>query len=157
MQRPWTNGELLVMVAVGWVVGAGLLLLAWRSDVEDERLRTAPQCTHEQEFTPARCLAELDGTLASVTTNLAQVDVAGRRLTMSTNVKHPPNAGDRPVRVTFYRGEPIRIEADHVRIETNERPADDRWICVALAALTVVGSTGTALGALARRRSPAAA
>ncbi|MET7419769.1 hypothetical protein [Dactylosporangium sp. NPDC005555] len=151
MQRPWTKRELLVMLIVVWIGGTGLLVLAWYADNEDKRMRGAPRCTQAEEFTPARCVTVLDGALVELTSNFARVDVEGRQLTMSTIISHDvPPAGGRQVRVTLYRGKPVLIEADHLWVDSDDKPSDDRPIMLAGGGFLLVAGTAGVVRELRR-------
>ncbi|MFC5003087.1 hypothetical protein ACFPIJ_35305 [Dactylosporangium cerinum] len=153
-QAPWSNRALLVMVAVTTLVGAGLLLLAWRSDVEGRRMRDAPQCAPAQVFTSAKCRAVLDGTVTWITTSQAQVDVDGHHLTMPTApFKNLPAAGERPARATLYRGKVVRVEADGRLFNATDTPQDSRDFVLALGVFCLAAGPINALALLARRGS----
>jgi hypothetical protein len=126
--KPLSTRGLLAVLALTWLASGCFLLAAWRSGVDDRQMRNAPLCAQSQLFTPADCQIELYGTLTDLTTRRAQLDIGGRHLIMDIAAledDHPEMAGN-PVRVTLYRGRPVRIEGDRLTAEANDLPEDDR-------------------------------
>ncbi|MDG6109663.1 hypothetical protein Daura_25870 [Dactylosporangium aurantiacum] len=155
---PPSNRGLIAAVAATTVAGAASLLVAWRSDVEDRRMRDAPPCAQGQELTRARCRAVLDATLTELTSDHATLDLAGRQLTMSTVISRDvPPAGGRAVRVTLYRGEPVRIEAAGLTVTSDDTPKDNTLVFGFLGLFFLVAGPVGAGVTLARRPRAAAA
>ena len=136
---PWRAA--LVGLAVSWLVAGLFLLLSWRSSVEAEQLRDAPICSTDQVFTPASCQITLNGRVVETTHDLVQLDVAGHRTTMPAMITGDlSGVGGTPVSVTFYRGEPIRVNGPALKADAKNSPADDafnyRNVAIAIAFIT---------------------
>lgn len=117
----------VALFAALWLLGVGLLLLAWRSDVQDRRQRAAGQCPAGQEFSGRLCRAELDGRISNLTESHVWVDVDGHHLSMSTTFSlGVPEVEGRAVRVTLLRGRPVRVEGDHLSVGSSDTPGSDR-------------------------------
>ena len=117
----------LAVLATGWIL-AGVALIAQRqAEAQQRRVDQAPVCETSQVFSGARCRATVDGTVTALSTKQAEVDVAGRHLTMVVSLHQVNGAGPgTPVRVTVYRGAPIRLDGDLVHINAVDSPADRR-------------------------------
>ncbi len=142
-------------LVVTLVLGGCLLLLAWRSDIQDRQRRTAPPCSPAQVFTTAACRAELDGTVTSLTRDRTELDVDGHHLVMDITISHDvPAVTGRPVRVTLYRGAPIRIEVDTFKFNQRDTPANDRAILIRCGLLCIAaGSLAFVRAVVLRRRN----
>lgn len=109
--RPVTGRVPLAALALFWTVGALFLVASWPSAVVDDRVRQAPTCSQSQLFTSADCQVTLDGTMTALTSNRAKMDIAGHHISANVTIaRQLPEVAGLPVRVTFYRGEPMHIE-----------------------------------------------
>lgn len=125
--RPVTGRAALAVLALFWTVAALLLVASWRSAVAENRARQAPTCFESQLFTSAECQITLGGTMTGLTHQQAKVEVSGRNISANVTLagRLPAVAGV-PVRVTFYRGEPIHIEGRQLKIDTTRAPSSSR-------------------------------
>lgn len=123
MNRPVTGRAALAALALFWTVGAFLLLASWRSAVAEDRVREAPTCSESQLFTATECRITLDGTMTSLTSDRAEMDLGGRRVSASVTIAGTiHDASGVPVRVTLYRGKPIHIDGQDLKIDTDDAP-----------------------------------
>ncbi|WP_406046124.1 hypothetical protein OG799_17530 [Micromonospora sp. NBC_00898] len=133
---------LLVALAVFWTVGAFLLLASWRSAAAENRARQAPTCSESQLFTSAECQITLHGTMAGLTHDQAKMDVSGRHISANVTLAGQlPDVAGVPVRVTFYRGEPIHIEVLDLKIDTNRAPSSSRETFQIIGMFFLIGGT----------------
>jgi hypothetical protein len=122
--RPLTGRDALVALALFWTVGACLLVASWRSAVAEDRVREAPTCSESQLFTATECRITLDGTMTSLTSDRAEMDVGGRHVSATVTISGTiPDMSGVPVRVTLYRGKPMHIEGQDLKIDTDDAPA----------------------------------
>ncbi len=124
MNRPVTGRAALAALALFWTVGACLLLAAWRSAVAEDRFREAPTCSESQLFTAAECRITLDGTMASLSSNRAELDLGDRHVSASVTIAGTiPDVSGMTVRATLYRGKVIHIDGHALDIDTDDAPA----------------------------------
>ncbi|GAA1524633.1 hypothetical protein GCM10009827_046490 [Dactylosporangium maewongense] len=122
--------EACAVTVLACVTGGVLLGVAGHFSAADERIRTAPLCTAEQAFTPARCRFAFDGTVTDATGSRAGLDVWGRHYTVDAVIRGKPETHvGKAVRVTMYRGEPVRVEGASLVFDVDGTPASraDFW------------------------------
>jgi hypothetical protein len=116
----------LAALLMFWAVGAVLLAAASRSAAEENRVRQAPTCSQSQLFTSADCQVTLDGTMTSLTSDLAEMDVSGHHTSAAVTISSQiSDVAGLPVRVTFYLGEAIHVEGSLLKIDTDASPSTD--------------------------------
>lgn len=86
--------------------------------------REAPTCSGSQLFTAMECRITVDGTMTSLTSDRAEMDVGGRHVSATVTISGTiPDVSGVAVRVTLYRGKPIRIDGQDLKIDTDNAPA----------------------------------
>ncbi|MEV4141659.1 hypothetical protein AB0J72_57070 [Dactylosporangium sp. NPDC049742] len=155
VRAPMSVRHAVLTLVATLLLGGCLLLLAWQSDIKDQQRRTAPPCAPSQVFTQAKCRAELDGTVTSITRDRVEVDVDGHALGMDITISQQvPAVTGHPVRVTLYRGAPVRVVGDHLNVGPQDTPANNRNIFGFLGLLFPAGGVVALLVALSARRHP---
>jgi hypothetical protein len=144
MRAKW-RVPLIVFVSVTgafWLIALPLLLLGWRSSVDAERARNAPECTESQVFSKTYCSITLPGTITKITSSELVVTVAGRSIssavTLAGNLPHTPHGI--PAQVTIYRGKVIHVENETpLFVDTNAAPSTKAVNYSAYGAFFLVG------------------
>jgi hypothetical protein len=156
--RPLTGRPALAALALFWTVGAWLLVASWRSAVAEDRVREAPTCSESQLFTATECRITLDGTMTSLTSGRAEMDVGGRHVSTTVTIAGTiPDVSGVPVRVTLYRGKPIHIDGQDLKIDTDDAPTRHTDFRNA-GMFFIIGGTllvgANVLGSIGRRHAP---
>jgi hypothetical protein len=125
-QWQWTGRIAMLALAFFWVVAGCFLFAAWRSATGEDRMRHAPVCTADEVFTSAMCQATLDGTVVELSYSDVQLDVGSRQLSMPIRiVGQLSGAEGTPVKVTFYRGKPVRVDGPELKADADGSFASD--------------------------------
>ncbi|WP_433087722.1 hypothetical protein ACQP1P_17470 [Dactylosporangium sp. CA-052675] len=155
----------VAFLATSWITAGAALIVQRQAEAQQRRVDQASVCESSQAFSGTDCRAVIDGTVTALSTKQAEIDAGGWHLTMVVSPDQTAGfAPGTPVRVTVYRGAPIRLDGDHVHFDAVDSPADRRNN--ARTAVRAVMSLGTLLGAgnlvvalavrwLHRRRPPA--
>jgi hypothetical protein len=114
------------MLALFWTVGACFLLAAWRTAVAEDRVRQAPICSQSQLFTAADCQITRDGTMTSLTSSRAEIDLGGHHVSASVRIKGTiSDVSGMPVRATPYRGRVVHIDGHDLNVDTDDSPTSN--------------------------------
>jgi hypothetical protein len=115
-----TGRTALLPLAFFWIVAGSLLFASWRSAIAEDRVRRAPVCIDSQVFTSAMCQATLDGSVVGLSHYEVELDIGGRRFSMAVRIAADVSgAAGTPVRVTFYRGMPIRVDGPELKADVD--------------------------------------
>lgn len=159
MNRPLTGRKALAALALFWTVGACLLVASWRSAGAEDRVRDAPTCSEGQLFTATECRITLDGTMTSLTSDRAEMDVGGRHVSANVTLSGTiPDVSGAQVRVTLYRGKPIHIVGQDLKIDTDDAPATSHRDFLNAGLFCLIGGgflvgANVLIGSIGRRRA----
>lgn len=102
----------------------------------------------------------LDGTMTSLTSDWAEMDVGGRHVSATVTISGTiPDVRGVPVRVTLYRGKPIHIDGHDLKIDTDGTPASSHTdfrnagMFFLIGGAVLVGAN-VLIGSIGRRRTP---
>jgi hypothetical protein len=113
------------------LAGGYFLFVSWQSSLDEERILNAPTRTGNEVFTSTPCRATLLGNVHSITHTQVVFDIDDRQVTMPVRLAGPLSSAGGPVRVTFYRGQPIRADGPRLKADAAGSPADNtksnRW------------------------------
>lgn len=161
-QVRFTWRDALAAMALFWVIGAVLLLVAWRASAAEDRIRDAPFCTAGQVFTATECRFTLDGTMTGLTSDRAEMDVDGRHFSVNVTLAGTiHDVAGLPVKVTLYRGKPIHVEGPDLRYDTDDAPATSardfrNWGLSAIVGGTILSGFNLVIALFGRpRKQPA--
>jgi hypothetical protein len=131
------------MLVASLVVGTGLLVVSAVDAVAQSHVDSARVCAPDEEFTGADCRVTLDGAVVNRSHTEVTIDVEDRRITMPVGTHADPYLPEPiPVRVTFYRGQPIRLEGSGLEADESYGSDARGFLCLGLVLLVVGGAIG---------------